>query len=58
MKSEMTAAAVIDLLQLLESAAIEVWLDGGWAVEKDVRDMELLQARFGVALPAHLRRQA
>jgi lincosamide nucleotidyltransferase A/C/D/E len=25
--------------------------------EKDLRDMELLQARFGVELPAHLRRQ-
>ena len=29
----MTAAAVVDLLQLLESAGIEVWLDGGWAVD-------------------------
>jgi hypothetical protein len=24
--------------------------------EKDLRDMELLQARFGVELPLHLRR--
>jgi len=24
--------------------------------EKDLRDMELLEARFGVELPAHLRR--
>jgi hypothetical protein len=25
--------------------------------EKDLRDMELLKARFGVELPPHLRRQ-
>lgn len=25
--------------------------------EKDLRDMELLEARFGVELPSHLRRQ-
>lgn len=29
----MPADAVVDLLQLLESAGIEVWLDGGWAVD-------------------------
>ena len=30
---EMTAEALVDLLQLFESAGIEVWLDGGWAVD-------------------------
>lgn len=29
----MTVEALIDLLQLFESARIEVWLDGGWAVD-------------------------
>ena len=30
---EMTPGALVDLLQLFESAGIEVWLDGGWAVD-------------------------
>jgi lincosamide nucleotidyltransferase A/C/D/E len=29
----MTASALIKLLQLLERAAIRVWLDGGWGVD-------------------------
>jgi lincosamide nucleotidyltransferase A/C/D/E len=29
----MTPGALVDLLQLFESAGIEVWLDGGWAVD-------------------------
>ena len=29
----MTAGALVDLLQRFESAGIEVWLDGGWAVD-------------------------
>jgi lincosamide nucleotidyltransferase A/C/D/E len=33
MKAEMTAEALIDLVRLFESAGIEVWLDGGWAVD-------------------------
>jgi lincosamide nucleotidyltransferase A/C/D/E len=33
MTTEMTADASVDLLELLESAGIEVWLDGGWAVD-------------------------
>jgi lincosamide nucleotidyltransferase A/C/D/E len=33
MKPEMTADAAVDLLQLLEKGGIEVWLDGGWAVD-------------------------
>lgn len=33
MKPEMSSGALIDLLQLFESAGIEVWLDGGWAVD-------------------------
>jgi lincosamide nucleotidyltransferase A/C/D/E len=36
MKCEMTAAAAVELLQLLEGVAIEVWLDGGWAVDAAV----------------------
>ena len=33
MRPEMTPEALVDLLQLFESAGIEVWLDGGWAVD-------------------------
>ena len=33
MKPEMTPTALVDLLQLFEKAGIEVWLDGGWAVD-------------------------
>lgn len=33
MQPEMTAEALIDLLRLFEDAGIEVWLDGGWAVD-------------------------
>ena len=33
MNSEMNVQALVDLLQLFESAGIEVWLDGGWAVD-------------------------
>ena len=33
MKPEMTLRALVDLLQLFESTGIEVWLDGGWAVD-------------------------
>jgi lincosamide nucleotidyltransferase A/C/D/E len=29
----MTPGALVDLLQLFEGAGIEVWLDGGWAVD-------------------------
>jgi lincosamide nucleotidyltransferase A/C/D/E len=30
---EMTLEALVDLLQLFEISGIEVWLDGGWAVD-------------------------
>jgi len=33
MKPEMTAEALVDLLRLFESHEIEIWLDGGWAVD-------------------------
>ncbi len=32
-KAEMTSAAVVELLRLLDEAAISVWLDGGWGVD-------------------------
>ena len=31
--SEMSAKAAVKLLQLFEDAGIDVWLDGGWAVD-------------------------
>jgi lincosamide nucleotidyltransferase A/C/D/E len=33
MNAEMPREALVDLLQLFETAGIEVWLDGGWAVD-------------------------
>jgi len=33
MRPEMTPTALVDLLSLFESAGIEMWLDGGWAVD-------------------------
>jgi lincosamide nucleotidyltransferase A/C/D/E len=33
MNPEMRAEALVDLLQLFDGAGIEVWLDGGWAVD-------------------------
>jgi len=33
MTPEMTPEALVDLLRLFEKAGIEVWLDGGWAVD-------------------------
>ena len=33
MTSEMRAAAAVDLLRLFETEGIDVWLDGGWAVD-------------------------
>ena len=32
-KSKMTSRALVQLLQLFKSAAIPVWLDGGWGVD-------------------------
>lgn len=32
-KPEMTSSALVELLRLFESAAIPVWLDGGWGVD-------------------------
>jgi len=33
MNPEMPAEAAVDLLRLFEGAGIDVWLDGGWAVD-------------------------
>ena len=33
MNSEMHAEAALELLRLFEAAGIDVWLDGGWAVD-------------------------
>ena len=33
MTSEMKAESAVDLLRLFDDAGIEVWLDGGWAVD-------------------------
>src|SRR5262249_28079678 len=32
-KCEMPSSALVELLQLLDAAAISVWLDGGWGVD-------------------------
>lgn len=33
MTPEMTPEALVDLFQVFDKASIEVWLDGGWAVD-------------------------
>ena len=33
MTSEMSAESAVDLLRLFETNGIDVWLDGGWAVD-------------------------
>lgn len=32
-KPEMVAGPVLQVLELLDAASIDVWLDGGWAVD-------------------------
>jgi len=36
-KREMPSSALIELLRLLDDAAIQVWLDGGWGVDALLR---------------------
>lgn len=43
MTSEMRAESAVELLRLFENASIDVWLDGGWAVD----------AAFGEQTRAH-----
>jgi lincosamide nucleotidyltransferase A/C/D/E len=31
--TEMTSSAVIELLELLDSAGLSIWLDGGWGID-------------------------
>jgi lincosamide nucleotidyltransferase A/C/D/E len=47
----MTSAALLEVLQLIESAGITVWLDGGWGVDallrtqtRDHQDLDLIVA--------------
>ena len=46
MKPEMTASALIELLQLFEEAEVPMWLDGGWGVDA------LLQTQTPCVLPS------
>ena len=48
---EMTSAALVELLQMLENAAIPVWLDGAWGIDalleaqtRTHRDVDLILA--------------
>lgn len=44
--AEMSMRALVDLLDLFESNDIEVWLDGGWAV--DVHSMRIDENGDGI----------
>ncbi len=41
---EMTAEALVDLIQLLEGEYIDVWLDGGWGIDALLEEQTRLHA--------------
>jgi len=50
MNAEMTADAAVDLLQLLDNAGVEVWLDGGWAVDAALGEQTRLHKDLDIIL--------
>lgn len=50
-KPEMTSSALIELLQLFESAAIPVWLDGGWGVDALLQTQTRTHKDADIVLP-------
>jgi lincosamide nucleotidyltransferase A/C/D/E len=50
-KPEMTSAALVELLQLFESAAIPVWLDGGWGVDALLQTQTRAHKDVDIILP-------
>jgi lincosamide nucleotidyltransferase A/C/D/E len=55
MKPEMIPTALVELLRLFESAAIPVWLDGGWGVDALLQTQTRPHKDVDVVLPvAHV----
>jgi lincosamide nucleotidyltransferase A/C/D/E len=50
-KPEMTATALVELLHLFESAAIPVWLDGGWGVDALLQTQTRAHKDVDIILP-------
>ena len=50
MKPEMTSGALVNLVELFERAGIEVWLDGGWAVDAVLGEQTVLRGSHRVCL--------
>jgi len=50
MNPEMPAEAAVRLLRLFEAAGIEVWLDGGWAVDAVVGEQTRLHKDLDIIL--------
>ena len=48
---EMTSSALVELLQLLESVAIPVWLDGGWGVDALLQTQTRAHKDLDIILP-------
>lgn len=50
-KPEMSAAALVELLELFERAGIPVWLDGGWGVDALLREQTRAHKDVDIVLP-------
>ncbi len=50
-KPEMTSSALVELLQLFESAVIPVWLDGGWGVDALLQTQTRMHKDVDIVLP-------
>jgi lincosamide nucleotidyltransferase A/C/D/E len=50
-RPETTATALVELLHLLESAAIPVWLDGGWGVDALLQTQTRTHKDVDIILP-------
>ena len=48
---EMTSSALVELLQLFESVAIPVWLDGGWGVDALLQTQTRAHKDVDIVLP-------
>jgi lincosamide nucleotidyltransferase A/C/D/E len=51
MESEMTQTALVELLRLFESAAISVWLDGGWGIDALLQTQTRIHKDADIVLP-------
>ena len=51
MEPEMTQTALVELLRVFESAAIPVWLDGGWGVDALLQTQTRTHKDVDIVLP-------